>query len=525
MKGPALSQAGVSFWVIKSDRGKVNRVTMSKDPPPRYPAGKLFALFCCMLAGMFFTTVTAAAGDDFGPNTTTNHAQPLSKVLDLQKCIDIAIANNHSRKASRLGIEIAEAQHKQALSAYWPQVGIKANYTIMDEDPDFIFPANTVNVTTVQQTASGPITVTMPASVSRQDIKLMDRENLYATVGATLPLYTGGKISSIVRQSEQGVRAASEEARRTDLQVIYDVARFYYGVVLAGELLQIGRDTLARMEVTLELTESLYTKGSGRVKKTDYLRNKTVVEWLRSAVSELEANHELAKAALTNTMGIDWDSNIVVADTNLPYVPFSAGLSGLVNDACSFNPDWQRLQAGLEAAKAKITEAGSGHFPKIGLFGNFTHIQNSYEAGIVTPSNRNSWTVGVGLELPVFNGLRTTNEVLEASARLRKLKEQQSLLRDGIALQVKDIFIRMMKTQKQKEYTQEAALSAGENRSLNERAYREGLVETKDVIEAQFMESLMRAQYQKALYDHLEAGANLDFVVGKRESGLADVSR
>jgi hypothetical protein len=40
-------------------------------------------------------------------------------------------------------------------------------------------------------------------------------------------------------------------------------------------------------------------------------------------------------------------------------------------------------------------------------------------------------------------------------------------------------------------------------------------VETKDVIEAQLMESLMKAQHLKTRYDHLESRANLAFVVGK----------
>jgi outer membrane protein len=46
------------------------------------------------------------------------------------------------------------------------------------------------------------------------------------------------------------------------------------------------------------------------------------------------------------------------------------------------------------------------------------------------------------------------------------------------------------------------------------RAYQEGLVETKEVIEAQLMEALMSGQYQKVLYDHVEARAKLDFLVG-----------
>jgi outer membrane protein TolC len=344
----------------------------------------------------------------------------------------------------------------------------------------------------------------------------MDRKNFVASLNATLPIYTGGQVSAIVRQAEQGMKAAREEARRTDLQVAYDTTRYYYGAVLARELVQIGRDALSRMEVTLELTENLYTKGSGKVKKTDFLRNKTVVEWLRTTVTALESNEQLARAALTNSMGMDWENPVEPAPQELPYVPAKADLKELVSGAYSFNPDWARIEAGLEAASAKIDEAKSGHLPKIGLFGNLTRIENSYDKGIVTSDNKTSWTIGIGLELPLFNGMRTTNEVREARARLEKLKQQQFLLKEGIALQVKHIFIQLMSTQQQKTSSESAAVSSEENRALNERAYQEEMVETKDVIEAQLIESLMKAQYRKTLFDHLEARASLDFVVGKQ---------
>jgi outer membrane protein len=500
-------------------------------PVELYPGRNWFVFFWCLFVCTVLASGTWAADGETARSATAEMKGKLLSSLTLQGCIDLALENNRSRAASRFSIEIAEAQHRQAVSAYWPQVGIRATYSIMDEDPNFIFPASAVNVpamTAVAQTQLGPIQVSVPSStisVPQQDIKLMDRENFLATLHAALPLYTGGKISSVVRQTEQGMRAAKEEARRTDLQVIYDITRYYYGAVLARDLLQIGRDTLARMEVTLELTENLYTKGSGKVKKTDYLRNKTVVEWLRSAVSALEANEKLAKAALTNSMGIPWNTRIEVAAGDIPYTPVRADLPELVGGAYRFNPDWARLEAGLEAASAKITEARSGHFPKIALFGNLTRIVNSYDAGIVTPDNKNSWTVGIALELPIFNGLRTTGEVREASARLRKLKEQQALLREGIALRVKHAFIQLVSSQQQKVSSEAAAASAEENRDLNERAYQAELVETKDVIEAQLIESLMKAQFQKALYDQVEARADLDFVVGKEVSDLMGGAR
>ena len=446
--------------------------------------------------------------------------------LTLQQSIDIALQKNLFRTASRYSIEIAEAQHRQALSGYWPQIGAKANYAIMDQEPNFIFPSQSISMpsgTSLVMQVTNPAapggSVQVPLAtlpVPEQNVKLMDRHNFTASLNATQPLYTGGQVGAIVRQSEQGMKAAKEEARRTDLQVVYDTTRYYYGAVLARELVQIGRDALTRMQVTLDLTENLYTKGSGKVKKTDFLRNKTVVEWLRSAVASLEGNEQLAKAALTNSMGLEWQNPVEPAAEPLPFIPSKAELRDLVSGAYRFNPDWARLDAGLAAAEAKIDEAKSGHLPKVGLFGSLTGIVNSYDKGIVTPDNKNSWMVGIGMELPLFNGLRTTGEVREAKARLEKLKQQQFLLKEGIALQVKHIFIQLITAQQQKVSSEAAAASSEENRSLNERAYQEEMVETKDVIEAQLMESLMKAQYQKTLYDNLDARANMDFVVGRQ---------
>jgi len=486
-----------------------------------YPPVKCFVFFSTLFLGMLMGTVSPIfAGvieQQPGPDGVRLNA------LTLKDCLDIAQGKNHSRGVSSFSLEIAEAQHRQALSGYWPQIGVKAAYSIMDQDPNFVFPARSINMpqgtALLVRTPGGDFPLSS-LPVPEQNVKLMDKKNFYATLNATLPLYTGGQVSSLVRQAKQGMAAAREEARRTNLQIIFDITRYYYGAVLAGELRRIGTDTLARMEVTLELTEKLYTQGSGRVRKTDFLRNKTVVEALRSAVRALEANELLAKAALTNSMGISWDTPIDLAQRELPFTPASSQLKDLVSNAYHFNPDWARLEAGLAAAEAKIDEAKSGHLPKIGLFGNLTRIENPYDKGIVTDENRTSWTIGVGIELPIFNGLRTVNEVREARARLGRLKEQQLLLKEGIALQVKYIFIQMMSAQQQKGSSEAAATAAEENRALNERAYQEEMVETKDVIEAQLIESLMMAQYRKSLFDNIEARANLDFVVGREVSSL-----
>jgi outer membrane protein len=89
-------------------------------------------------------------------------------------------------------------------------------------------------------------------------------------------------------QSGGWLEMAKQDSRRTDLELVDSVKRLYYGAVLARQLHRVGNDTLARMEATLSLTETMYQEGSGKVKKTDYLDNKVMVESLRSAVALLE---------------------------------------------------------------------------------------------------------------------------------------------------------------------------------------------------------------------------------------------
>ncbi|MEW6720993.1 MAG: TolC family protein [Thermodesulfobacteriota bacterium] len=441
-----------------------------------------------------------------------------ARVLSLSECLAIALENNRSRPVSRFNVEIAEAQLQQALSSYWPRLDAKAVLTRMDESPNFIFPQTSIGLpgfTLPVPPPVGPLPIPpQTVAVPDQNIKVMDRDNGLYSLSLAYPLYTGGMRPAIVKQAESGLAAAKQEVRRTDLQVAYDVKRFYYGAVLARKLRVIASDALDRMQVTLDLTESLYKGGSTKVKKTDYLRNKTTVEALRSTFAQLKGTERLAMAALTNAMGIPWDAEIDVADSDIPYRPYEGDLRKFVAGAYAFNPDWKALEEGIRAAEGRLDEKRAGHLPRIALVGNLSHIENSYNKGLVTPENVNSWTAGIAMELPIFHGFRTAGEIREARARLEKLRQEKILLQEGIALQVKDVFLRMARSREQRKAMETAARTAEENRDLNERAYREELVETEDVIEAQLIESFMKAGNEKTLYDHAEAQARLELVVG-----------
>jgi outer membrane protein TolC len=191
----------------------------------------------------------------------------------------------------------------------------------------------------------------------------------------------------------------------------------------------------------------------------------------------------------------------------------------LVGAAYEFNPDWAKIGAGLRALQGAVTTARSDYYPKIAFTGELHRWWNSYTAGMATPENKEGWSVGVGFDIPLFNGFLTQGKVAEALAQVGKLKEQKLLLQEGIGLQVRSLFLELEAASKSYQAAEKAMQAAQEDRDLTSRAYQDDLVETAKVIQAQLFEALTTAQYDKARYDLVAVQSQISLVVGKEVAG------
>jgi outer membrane protein len=470
----------------------------------------------------------------------------LQQTLALSDCMRIAMARNHARPASQMAIAVAEAQHRQALAAYWPQVTAQAGIDELSRSPNFIYPASTfylpsesvavpggTALVTIPANAFGPgfppvqiqlpvsfpgQTITTPAQafpVPAENVKLFDPTTESVSGKFDWLLLDFGMRSGLRQQSQAGIEAAQAGSRRTDLELADSVIRLYYGAVLARQLHQLGEDTLERMGATLRVTEALYKDGTGTVNKTDYLDNKVMVETVRSMVASLEQNEASAEAALAYTLGYSWRSAVIPADAEIPYSEGQGNLDQMVSDSYQFNPDWNSLEAGLKALDGEQAATESGHYPRIGLKGELHRRWNAYDGGLSTPNNRTGWSLDLGVEIPVFDGFLTNAKVDEVRARIQQLKQQQLLLSDGLGLQLRSAFLQLEASEKSIQAGRDAATAAFDDRDLTMRAYENGQVDTEKVIRAELQEALVKASLDKALYDRVVLQSGVTLVVGK----------
>lgn len=476
---------------------------------------KFFLVCCCLL--MRVQVIWSA--DSFAAQEMVSH--DLLSSLTLSQCIEIALEQNQKRRISKLSVDTAEYQHKQALSSLWPRLTFDAAYNQRDEDINFIFPeyTHTYNITLPPMMGGTPITG--QTIVPEQNVTVMDRQSVVSKLNFTYPIFTGGLRAGAIEAAESNMEAAKQAMRRTELELVRDVQRMYYGAVLAQELSDIGQETLTRLETTTELTERLFKEGSGSVTKLDYLRSKVVLESARSVVERLISNVALAKAALGNTMGLKWDTPFALCETAIPFVEVDADLEKLVAGAYRFNPDWKQLAAGLDAAQALVQKERAGNWPQLALSGTLWRWDNNLDGqGMATEENQEGWSVGIGLQMPIFSGFMTTNKIREAKTRLKKLEARQILLKKGLALQVKHGVIRLQGSWKIRAACAKAADYAKAHRQLAVRAYMNQLIPTEEVIESQIFEALALAKSATAQYENAAARFDIDYIIGQEVKKL-----
>ncbi len=432
-------------------------------------------------------------------------------ILTLDQCIEMTLKNNVSRSISNSAIKAAEAQLKQAKSGYYPVVDITTGYSVTSNDMNYIQPEMSIEIPPINfgTFSLAPGSINVPS----QNIKMSDMQTVTANLEVLFPLYTGGKISSYVSQAEASIEIAKSNSRGNDQQIIFETKKMYYATMLASKLEEIANEAYERLNSTLQVTEATYKNGSGKVTKSDYLKNKMFAETIKSIWIQISGEKKNALAALAHALGLDWKTQVQISETDFHIINETNNLEELINLAVSHNALFSKVANGLKIYESKIDLAKSDLYPSVALFGGYRKLFNSYDYGIMTKENKSVWNVGVGLQMNIFNGFKTLGMIDEAKANLDMISGQKELLTEGISLKVQYLFNKN-KTAKEKEgVCKEAMQAAIDDKELVEKAYFSDLMELKDFIQAQITESLMKAQYLTSKYEWVLSQAEMQSVI------------
>jgi outer membrane protein TolC len=402
-------------------------------------------------------------------------------------------------------VVIAEAQYRQARSTYWPTLSLNANFLRLDETAIFEFPARRLDV------APGMLP---PVNIAAIDVDLLGRDSASYSLEMVYPIYTGGKRSSLVEQARLGIDIATQEVRRTNLQIVQDVKRYYFAALYTQQLSTLAQEITISFEVLRDITEAFYEGGSDSVNKLDLLQSKIAHTLAESTYVELAAKHQAALAALALTMGLDWQEQIQLGTTNYPDYGIDLHLDKLIEQALKFNPAIEQLSLAVQAYEAKVDEAKSDRYPSIGLIASIDEFNNSLDGGLSVDQNEQSWKLAIGMELKLFNGGLTRHRIATARAKHEQKQQQMLLLGESTATQIKHLFIQTGAARKQVAITLQAVDTSKQNLDLSNRAYQTGALKTEKVIKANLLDAMVRANHARAAHDQALHLAEITYLLG-----------
>jgi outer membrane protein TolC len=465
--------------------------------------------------------------------------------LNLNQAIELALKNNGLNKISKLNLQIAQAQYQQALSANYPTLDAvmyanrdktdtifqqRGSFTLSSDLTKTLALANTLSI---PEDASGVITTRLATqagisatpsssfpegSISADlDSTAKGRDTVRGQLELNYPIYTGGKISAIIEQARLNKDIKEQAIIRDKNSIVFDVKKYYYAYVLTNEFEKIVQVVYDNMKFSTDLAKEFLENGSDlKINRADYLNAKLTTSLIQSSLAKIELNKKMLEGAIANLVGLKYDDSLKIKYNKQNILKQNSSLQNLIKKAYALNPDINSLNLALKVKQQQIKEADSNNYPMVNLFGNVSQTHNSYEYGYLNEDAENSWSIGVALKLSLFDGFKTKNAVTEKRLDKKIVEEQRILLEEGLALQLKNEFIKSTIGFKQIEILKDAVNTASENSRMNFKGFQYEIVEAKDLIQSQLVEVYVKADHLKYIHDYLVSLATIDKLVATK---------
>jgi outer membrane protein TolC len=418
--------------------------------------------------------------------------------LTVEEAVAQAIAAS-PRLARLSALEAAaEAQARGARADRWPQVDLGAGYTRRSEVPEFAVYAPTGN----------------PAQpVERTVVFPNIQDNWRLRAGLALPIWTGGRIGGQIDAAEQGKTAAGAdlEAGRADL--VLETKNAYWGLVTARESVRVLQEEMRAYDA--HLADARNREKFGMAARNEVLavqveRDRVELDRLRA-----EAGADVAEANLRRLLDLSPDTRVEPAEPLAAPPTPRPDVEALVAQAQAGRAERKALAARAAAADAITGVERGSRLPQVALAGGYNYANPNRDIVPPTATWEDTWDVGVGLSWSVFDGGKRSANEARARAQADAARQQLRELDRAIRLEVTQRALELRTAEARLAVAERSVESAAESRRVAGDRYREGVIPSSDLLDAEVAHERAVLARTEALATLRLAAAGLDRAAGR----------
>jgi outer membrane protein TolC len=416
--------------------------------------------------------------------------------LTVDECVAIGIENSYSLHSSRMELQRARAKSSEAGSYRLPSLSATANYAKLSEVPPFTvtLPSN--------PTFSGSFIIS-PTITNTYSVKL----NLMQ------PVFTGFRLSGGHQAAKDIAEASMFDFKGDSTDLSFKIRVAYWSLYKAMEYQKAVADNVKLVEAHLADAQNFLDQGL--LTRNDLLKVKTHLSQSRLMLLDADNAVRLAGIQLNTLIGLPLSTKIVIKSEPVMEDHAESNLDSLVQMGLASRMEIHAVERRVSAARHGVTVARSGYYPQIYLGGEYDYAKPNQRYFPAKDEWNDSWSIGVGISLDIWNWGRTHHQTSQAKAQLNQAQDAMAQLRDAVQLEITADYLGLQKAIEAVDVARDGVSQADENYRMTKDKFEAGIASNTDLLDAEVALLQARTSYTAAVVDRRLAKAKLQASVGK----------
>ena len=444
--------------------------------------------------------------------------------VSLDSCRSMALQHNKQLQVQSEAVKMAGYQKQEAFAAYLPAIDFAGGYMYNQKNinllngSDYLGHVNPAvlgelaqQIPQLGQLLQDPQYQAIAAGAVDKVNGAIDGANnllkkstsydihnvFFGAITLTQPVFMGGKIVAMNKLTHYAEEAAKALHNQEAENVIYAVDAAYWQVVSLKAKHKLAVSYVALLDTLQHNVNAMVQQGVAT--KSDLLTVDVKLNAAQVDLVKVENGLSLSRMALAQVCGLPVNTQMHLEDEDTELGAPQTAIASQYNleDVYSRRQDLRALEMAAKALDQKAKAVRSDMLPKLAVIGAYSFSNPNAFNGF-DKSFAGAFSVGAVLKVPIWHWGGNYNKYRAAKSATRMAELEVENARDLIELQVSQSSYKAQEALKTLRMTTANLEKANENLRTANVGFREGVLTTDNVMEAQ-------TAWLKANSEHVDA--------------------
>lgn len=426
----------------------------------------------------------------FAVAALTVSAQEEKLVLSLEQALEIALSENPTIKIADQQIEIKRYAKQGTYASLYPQIDATASY----------------------QRVIKKQTMSMDFGGQTQTIKVGSDNSFNGGIALGMPV-VNAQLWESLKVSALDVELAVEQARSSRIDMVEQVTKAYYGVLLAKESYNLFQRVYDNAVNNNEVVKKRFDVGS--VSEYDLITSNVSVQNAQPNMIEAEYTVVLALWQLKALLGIDLQRDIDVTGSLMDYVHIMDRGYDISQLSLENNSTLKQLDMQEDMLNHALRITKFANIPSLSLNAAYLYTALGNDGKFFKKEAWNPYSyAGLQLNIPIFAGNKRRAATREANLNLQNLQLQRENVERQLRVGIVQYLNNMQSSVKKYHASAATVDQAQRGYDIAVKRYDVGRGTLVDIDNSQV--ALVQAEMSRnqSVYNFLTAKVSLDKVLG-----------